>query len=137
MKNTLYIIICSMLLSSCELFVLGSKKAKQVEISQDSPLGTIYLFKAELDSNNIMAASQLLVSPDGSKYLAIEKYELFFEIARLRRLIGSKPVTFIKKDSISSSSYRFLIEFDYLRNISFTTAKIDSNWYIVGLVDDN
>lgn len=135
MKHTISVLICTMMLSSCELIVISSKKNQSIDISQNTPLGVVYLFKTELDSNNIPGAAQTLASPSGVKYLALEKYELYDEVARIKRMIGSSPVTRIKTDSISSSSFRFNVEFDYLRTMSFTTAKIKENWYIVSYAE--
>jgi hypothetical protein len=132
MKKTLSIIICTILLSSCEMIVITNKKnVISRDISQNSPLGAIYLFKTELDSNNISAATQTLATPEGGRYLAIDRYDMYDEIARIKRIIDKMPVTAERSDSLSVNSYRFQVEFDYLRKFSFTTAKIDSYWYII------
>jgi hypothetical protein len=41
-----------------------------------------------------------------------------------------KPVTKVKTDTIDNKSFRFLVEFDYLTNVSFTAQKINDEWYI-------
>lgn len=136
MKRTFSVLICAMMLSSCELIIISAKRnTVSIDISQNTPLGVIYLFKTELDSNNIPGAAQTLASPNGAKLLAYDRYELYDEVARIRRLIGSYPVTHIKTDSLSDTSYRFNVEFDYLKTMSFTTEKIKENWYIVSYAD--
>jgi len=131
MNRFISIAIGVMMLTSCELIVIGSKKAPPIEINQNSALGAIYLFKTELDSNNVPAATQILADPKGNVYLAFEKYEMYDEIARIGRIISHKPITSVKTDSLTATSYRINMEFDYIKAISFTTAKIQNNWYIV------
>lgn len=128
-----YILFIAILINSCELIVIGEEPiAKEViNIAQDSPKGAVYLFKTELDSNNIAGATQLLAREDGSHYLALEKYEMYYEIDRIKRLLYGKPVTKMITDTISVNEYIFNIEFDYLTSFKFRTAKIKNNWYIV------
>lgn len=132
MKNILLYIITLVLLVGCELFTIGTapKKIKPVEVNQKSPIGTIYLFKTELDSNNIPAATKILATPKGTQYLAIEKLDLYDEVERLGRILSNKPITFIKADSLTQSSYKVSVEFDYIHKMSFTTYKIDDAWFI-------
>jgi len=63
-KKKLYIYFTLLLaLSSCEIFVIKAppKEQKQkVELSQRAPLSVVYLFKAELDSNNVFGAMNLI-----------------------------------------------------------------------------
>jgi hypothetical protein len=121
-----------LLFTGCELIVIGTKREQKpvVNLTQDTPLGAVYLFKAELDSNNISSASDILARNNGQKFLAIERYEMFFDIDRLKRMIYMKPVTKVKTDTIDSKSFRFLIEYDYLKNVSFTALKINEEWYV-------
>ena len=131
MTKAISIVTFIFILSSCELIVIGSKKAKPVEINQQSPLGAVYLFKTELDSNNVPAATRILASPNGGLYLALEKYEMYDEIARVGRIIGQKPITDVNSDSLTNTSYRIHLEIDYLKQFSFTTTKIMDHWYII------
>ena len=130
MKNIKYIILVLLVLSGCELITIGSKKPKPIEVSQKTPIGTVLLFKTELDSNNIPAATRILAKSDGKQFLAIQKYELYDEVARLQRLISNKKITAVKSDSLTESSYKVRVELDYLKSISFTTSKIKDFWYI-------
>lgn len=119
------------------MFVIGTKhkKAEVVDHNQETPLGAVYLFKTELDSNNIPAATQILANPQGVKYLAIEQYEMYDEISRINRLIALKPITSYKLDTLAENSYRIEVEFDYLQNMGFQTRKIDDYWYIVSYIE--
>jgi hypothetical protein len=120
-----------MICAGCELITIGSKRPQPIIIDQSSPVGAIYLFKTELDSNNIPAATQILANPNGRVLLAFEKYELYDEVARIGRMIASKPITQVKSDSLSPQSYRISMEFSYLKQIAFTTTRINDYWYIV------
>ncbi len=119
-------------LAGCEIFSIGSsgKKVKTIEINQKSPMGAVYLFKTELDSSNIPAAAQILASPDGKPYLAIERLELYDDVARVGRIIAGKPITSITADSVSPVSYKVSVEFNYIKKMLFTTHKIEELWFI-------
>ena len=131
MKKTISILICSIIIYGCELIIIGSKKTPQIEINQNTPIGAIYLFKTELDSNNIPAATQIIAHPSGQQLLALEKYELYDEVERLGRLVRSRQITNVKADSLSERLYKINLELDYNKLMYFTTAKIDDYWYIV------
>ncbi|OGU13043.1 MAG: hypothetical protein A2X61_03535 [Ignavibacteria bacterium GWB2_35_12] len=132
MKKTFIFFGLLLFLWGCELFVIGtaSKKIRPVEVNQKSPIGTIYLFKTELDSNNIPAATKILATPKGTQYLAIEKLDLYDEVERLGRILSNKPITYIRADSLTQLSYKVSVEFDYIHKMSFTTYKIDDAWFI-------
>jgi hypothetical protein len=137
MKKYISIFIIMALLSSCEIFTIGSPHQKQhIDISQNSAIGAVYLFKTELDSQNVRAATRLLVPEAGASYLAIDKYEMYFEIARVGRLIASQPITEVIADTLSDHQHKINVQFDYLRTFTFTTEKIDSNWFIVNYQDN-
>jgi hypothetical protein len=133
MNKNLSLFIYCLLLTGCELIVIGSKTQQpKIEVNQKSPVGAIYLFKTELDSSNIPAATNMLIQPKGGFYTALEKYEMWDEVFRLKRLISTMPVTKTTSDSLSNYSYIVNIEFDYYRTISFQTRKIDERWFITG-----
>lgn len=133
LKLTVFLIFCT----SCELITIGTKREPVIDIDQNSPIGAIFLFKAELDSNNIHAASQILARPSGGLYLALERYEMYEEIARLGRLIGKRAITMIKLDTLTPTNYRINLELDYTRNFTFTTARINDYWYIINYEELN
>lgn len=135
MKNTILIILILITVYGCELIVIGNpnQTPKIIEINQKSPVGAVYLFKTELDSNNIPAATQILAAENGSFYLAYEKYEMYYDIDRLRRIISKKPITNINIDTVAKNQQKFNFEFDYLQNMTFTTKKINDEWYIIDI----
>ena len=134
-KKTLFLLII-IGLSSCELIVLTSKKKNRtMELSQRTPVTTVFLFKSELDSNNLKAASELLLQSNGSPYMAIQKYELFDDLSRLKRIIGGKPVTSYAMDSLSPVNYTVKMEIDYLKLMTFNTLKINESWYITNYTE--
>ncbi|MFN6136477.1 MAG: hypothetical protein ACK475_09450, partial [Bacteroidota bacterium] len=51
--------------AGCELFVIGStqRRAPVIERSQRSSAGVVHVFKAEIDSGNTTAATELMVGP--------------------------------------------------------------------------
>jgi hypothetical protein len=126
-------ILILIVLTGCELFTIGSRKSQPQEISQRSSVGAVYLFKAELDSNNASAATEVLARSNGNPLLAIEKYELFDEMNRIGRLIAKKPITRTRTDTLSTTTQRVRIEFDYVKNMTFTTQKIADAWFIVDI----
>ncbi len=129
-KYFLIILLC-ITLSSCELIVLSSKKKnKSIELSQRTPVAAVFLFKSELDSNNIKAASELLLQSNGAPIIAIQKYELYDDLSRLKRIIGGKPVTAYSTDSLTPDNYKVKMEIDYLKLMTFTTLKVNNEWFI-------
>jgi hypothetical protein len=128
-------ILFSFILSSCELIVIGTpkKETRYIDISQRNAFGTILLFKTELDSNNVPAATDVLAKDITKKYLAIDKIEFYDEVNRIGRIISKKNITKYTTDTISKDLYRLNLEFNYRKQISFTTTKIDSSWYIISV----
>jgi len=132
MKFSFLYILFMTVLSGCELYVIstGGNKEKPIDISQNSSIGVIYLFKTELDSNNVRGATQVLAQPQGLFYLAIERYEMFEEMQRMARIIGRKPITGFLTDTLSATNHNIKVKFDYITEVNFTTEKIRENWYI-------
>lgn len=122
------------LLASCEIFTIGKpvkKKKQAIDISRDTPTGAVMLFKYELDSNNIPAATRILADSTGKLYLALQQYELYEEVARVGRLIGRKKVMNMTKDSISPTMFKVNLSLDEGRDMLFTTTFISDMWYII------
>lgn len=136
MKKILYIFILFSTLTflfSCEMFVIGSpapKKKTTIIIDRSTAVGTVCLFKIELDSNNIMAAANMLATAKGEMYLASERYELTYDLGRLQRLLAGKPITKIDTDSLSDSNYNLNVEFNNTLVFQFSTIKIRDEWFI-------
>lgn len=133
----IFFIVLLLSLSACELIIIGTRAPsiteEIIEYNQNSALGAIYLFKAELDSNNVPAASHLLKKQDGDNYLAIERYEKFYEIHRIKRMISTKEVTDVKSENYGVNSVKYNLEFDFRRRLFFTALKIDNNWFITDM----
>lgn len=134
MKNISVFVLFAILLSGCEVFVIKApyrhSNMEVIDLSQRTPLGAVYLFKAELDSNNIFGALAILAAPSGQQYLAIERYEKKDEVSRIRRMIASRKITDITTDTLSTDTFNIKMEFDWTRKIQFTASKISDSWYI-------
>jgi len=132
MKKILSIItLLTFTLMGCEIYVIGNNSPKPIPINQSSSISSIYLFKTELDNNNIRAASQLLAQSNGNYYLAYERYELFEEINRLKRILDNKTITDYRIDTLSQTNHKVIVQFDYITEIKFLTQKINDNWFII------
>ncbi|CAN5410307.1 hypothetical protein BH10BAC6_BH10BAC6_03860 [soil metagenome] len=133
MKRTtcITLFLATVSITGCELFVVGGSKVKpQIERSQRSSVGVVYLFKSELDSGNVEAATELLAHASGRKLLAMEKYELKDEVRRLQRLMSSKEVTSTKTDTLSAVAHNVSVQIDYIRTMSFGTTRLNDSWFI-------
>ncbi len=139
MKNFFGIIVLLISLSSCEIFVIGSetpiKKKLVVSYNQQSSEGTIMLFQAELDNNNSYSAVDLIANQNGTKMLAYERYEKYYEIERFRRKYSLLPITNIKPFQTSSNKNIKIVEYDLFRNVQYNIIKIDTSWFIVDIFE--
>ena len=131
MKKIVLAGLCLVFFYGCEVFVIGSSRKPVQEISQKSPVGTVFLFKTKLDSNKVPDATELFVRSNGEHYIAIEKYELSDEIARLKRLISHKEITSYHADTLSYIDCNVKMNFDYNRKVMFITKKLKDDWFIV------
>ena len=128
--------VASLALAGCELVVIGGKlRQPVVEVSQRSSAGVVYLFKAELDSNNTAAATELVIHPSGRKLLAVEKYDMRDDLARWQRLLLNKPITSVIIDTIDASSHDVEATFDRIRRVAFATKRVQDAWYITRIGD--
>ncbi len=121
--------------AGCALFVVGAeKKSTSVERSQRSSQSVVYLFKAALDSNNVQAATDLMVHASGRRLLAVERYETRDDVERWRRLMSAKPITETRSDTLSATNHRVHVTVDYIKHFVFLTTRLDdSNWYIASI----
>ncbi len=55
---------------------------------------------------------------------------MYYEIARMKRIISSKPITYVTYDTISDDTEKINMEIDYIRTIIFKTEKLNNYWYI-------
>lgn len=123
-------------LTACELFVIGgSVRQPVVEISQRTSVGVVHLFRAELDSNNTAAATELIIHGSGRKLLAIEKYDMRDEMARWQRLLSTKPITSYTIDTVDAATHDVEAVFDRIRYVRFSTKLVQDAWFITKIAD--
>ena len=129
--KTKILLLATLFFYGCELIQIGTtKKVKVIDANQKSAVGAVYLFKTELDSNNITGAMRLLASPTGRFYLAVEKLELYEDLARFRNVIADKSITNVYSDTLSADEYALDVELNNTKNVRFKTARINNQWYI-------
>ena len=122
----------SMLLCGCELFVIGSTSTRTpvVERSQKSAMGVVHLWKAELDTGNLPAATELMRHTSGRQLLAVERYELTDDLERWKKLIGTKPITSTVADTLNDSTHNVNVVVDHTRDVLFSTLRRQGVWYV-------
>jgi len=125
------------LVTSCELFVVGTPARPRIVIerSQRSAPGVVHLFKAELDSGNTTAATELMVSPNGRPLLAVEKYELADDLNRWKSVMAGVPISDTRIDTLSTDMQDVTITLDYIRKMKFGTINRDGEWWITRVID--
>jgi len=132
-------IVCAFALvaTGCELFVVGSAQRwqRQIERSQRTAPGVVHLFKAELDSGNTTAATELLRNPSGGALLAIEKFELADDLVRWKTVMAGKAITETTVDTVSATAHNVRIAVDYIRVMQFTTIRSNDLWWITRVQD--
>jgi len=132
-------IVCAFALvaTGCELFVVGSaqRRQRQIERSQRTAPGVVHLFKAELDSGNTTAATELLRNPSGGALLAIEKFELADDLVRWKTVMAGKAITETTVDTVSATAHNVRIAVDYIRVMQFTTIRSNDLWWITRVQD--
>ncbi len=123
--------------TGCELFVVGSaqRRQRQIERSQRTAPGVVHLFKAELDSGNTTAATELLRNASGSTLLAIEKFELADDLVRWKTVMAGKAITETSVDTVSATAHNVRIAVDYIRVMQFTTIRSNDLWWITRVQD--
>lgn len=128
-----YLSIILILLSSCELIVIGEipQEVKTITISRSNPVGTVLLFKTELDSNNIPAATDFMATPTGHKIMAVNKLDYYTELPMLRNKLKNLEISNIYEQHLDDNLIRVNVEFGYIRNLICDTKKLDSFYYIV------
>ncbi len=130
-------LVFSLVTTGCELFVIGGsqRRQRQIERSQRTSPGVVHLFKAELDSGNTTAATELLRNSSGGPLLAIEKFELADDLVRWKTVMGGKVITETSIDTVSSAIHNVRISVDYIRKMQFTTIAVQDIWWITKIQD--
>lgn len=139
MKIALLIIsfVTACLCAGCELFVVGTpaKPRMIIERSQRTAPGVVHLFKAELDSGNTTAATELMVSSSGRPLLAVEKYELADDLARWKSVMSGLPISDTRVDTINVDVHEVTITLDYIRKMNFGTIQRNGQWWVTKVTD--
>ncbi|MGE5480418.1 MAG: hypothetical protein ACM3U1_08335 [Chloroflexota bacterium] len=132
MKQIYLIALIASVIYACQPIVIGTpRKAVQLpDYDQSTAAGAVYLFKTELDSNNIAGAAGLVAKP-GRKYLAAETLELYPKIARIKRQFGERSISALFVDTLSNDQFKIIIEFEDARKMDFLTSRIEDQWFIV------
>ena len=136
-SNGLRVLVAALMLTSCELFVVGTpvKPRLVIERSQRTSPGVVHLFKAELDSGNTTAATELMVSSSGRPLLAVEKYELSDDLTRWKSVMAGQPVSDTHVDTINPETHEVVITLDYVRKMNFSTIRRDGSWWVTKVTD--
>lgn len=131
MKIVISILIC-LTLTSCELFVIGKSTPQKevIDITQQTAKGGALLFTTELKYGNIRGAAQL-VADNKSRISAEKQSEIYYDLARLTRILRDRKVSRIIADTLSNDFHNIRIEYDYLREFSFAMRELDSLWYVI------
>lgn len=132
-----FVCACAVVITGCELFVVGSaqRRQRQIERSQRTSPGVVHLFKAELDSGNTIAATELLRNSSGGALLAIEKFELADDLVRWKTVMAGKTITETTVDTVSASTHTVRVAVDYIRVMQFTTVRSQELWWITRVQD--
>lgn len=132
MRISILIFLC-LSLFACELIVIGEKiETKPVyDLTQDTPIGVALLFKYELDSSNHPAAAQLIAGSNGKRYLAIDKYNYYYDLSRLSRVIKSRQITSFNLDTLTENRIKVELIFDFYKKFELVTENIDDKWFII------
>lgn len=118
--------------TGCAVFVIGdsARHPDIIERSQQTAVGVAHLWKAEIDSGNYTAASELMRKADGTPMLAIERFDLTDELQRWNKRIGGKPITLTRVDTVSSTSRIVTLTIDNLRAVQCSTVQAGDLWFI-------
>lgn len=129
----LFTIACA----GCEVFVIGSPGRSRVVIerSQRSSAGVVHLFKAELDSGNTTAATELMVNSSGRPLLAVEKYELADDLVRWKSVMEGQPISDTRVDTVGQDAHEITVTLDYIRKMNFSALRRDGAWWITKVSD--
>lgn len=131
------LISATLLLVGCEVFVIGTqqRRAAPIERSQRTSAGVVHVFKAEIDSGNTTAATELMVNTTGKPLLAVEKYELADDLVRWRSVMAGVPISETQVDTLTDASHEVTITLDYIRKMRFETLRKDGSWWITKILD--
>lgn len=130
--RTINITILLLFLTSCELIVIGNNRPPKevIDITQETAIGAAMLFTTELQLENVPAAAQLL-SDNSGRFSAVRQQEEYYNLARLTRILNNRKITRVIADTITLDLHNIKLEYDYVKEFSFSMKEIDSLWYIM------
>ncbi|MCX6139778.1 MAG: hypothetical protein NTX15_02945 [Candidatus Kapabacteria bacterium] len=138
-RTNLVLTVCSLVLvvTGCELFVIGggARRPIPIELSQSTSPGVVHLFKAELDSGNTTAATELMLSASGRPLLAVEKCDLVDDLLRWRKIMAQQPISETVVDTVNDSTHIVRITLDYVRVMQFSTLRRKQLWWVTKVQD--
>jgi hypothetical protein len=125
-----FLILLTIICTGCELIrLIEKKKSNKISPDPSTSIGTVALLSNELSQGNIFGATKLFTTGD-SIFNTEQIIDLQDRLNRLGRIIGKKPITYFKIDTLNSSLHRLSVEFDYLETIRVTAIKNDDVWLI-------
>jgi hypothetical protein len=131
-----YLFFISLLfITSCELVKIGSGNNGIINPTQENAIGTVYLFKAELDSGNLIGASELLIQKNGTQLIAKERHAAFPQLERIAHIIKDKEIAYFITDTLHPNSYTIRCSFNYVNTLSFSVLKSDNSWFISDITE--
>ena len=128
MKYLFYISL--LFITSCELVKIGSGNNGIINPTQENAIGAVYLFKAELDSGNLIGASELLIQRNGAQMIAKERHATFPQLERIAHTIKGKDIAYFSTDTLNANAFNIRCSFSYLHTITFSLLKSDISWFI-------
>ncbi len=128
MKYLFYISL--LFITSCELVKIGSGNNGIINPTQENAIGAVYLFKAELDSGNLIGASELLIQRNGAQMIAKERHATFPQLERIAHTIKGKDIAYFSTDTLNANAFNIRCSFSYLHTITFSLLKSDKSWFI-------
>lgn len=123
-------IITLLFTASCELVKIGSGNSGSINPTQENAIGAVHLFKAELDSGNMIGASELFIHNSGKPMSAKERYAIFPQLDRISHTIKGKDIAYFTIDTLNPQSYSIRCSFSYLNTLTFSLLKTDKAWFI-------
>jgi len=128
MKYLFYISL--LFITSCEHVKIGSGNNGIINPTQENAIGAVYLFKAELDSGNLIGASELLIQRNGAQMIAKERHATFPQLERIAHTIKGKDIAYFSTDTLNANAFNIRCSFSYLHTITFSLLKSDISWFI-------
>lgn len=118
--------------TACELIVIGTPPVEQKPIyyTRESALGTVVLFIAEMDTNNIQAAAQIIDTSLPPRLNALDRYDMYYDLIGTKNYINDRDITGYVLDTLDENKIDVIVELNYTKKLFASTKKTDSIWFI-------